>query len=505
MKNGPALCLLVFLAVGASPGRNYVIQGKPSDVVQNRPAMVSLARQVSSNLRTDIEAESQSDAAAVVRTYRTLLNAALLTRDHTAARRYAERIREMQPDGPGRLASGLVTGAYLQAVDAVAPDFRSTFRATLTAKLEALPFGDVRPALEALLAALDGLSMRGSLDGVASGLDPLAKNGSIGQDVADALIATAMNIEILLPVRDDAMSCLRRVLDSSPAPATTGHPAVGRLTAPPAGAYFGQKPPGGTPVPFAPDLLASLNPWTEGFSFSPDGTVCFVSVGDATYSRSWLYTSTLANGVWTTPVEAPFLSGFEFATLATFSADGRSIVFGGRKGSGLPDLWRVGTTERSWGVPAALPAPINTDLGEYPGSNASDGTMYFSRTRASLQSRIFTARLGGAGATSVELVGPPISLDGFDGDPAIAPDGHFLVFYSARPGGRGGTDLYVSFSDGTGGWRTPVDLGPDFNSADDEYGAHLTADGKYLFFTRHTAVGNRILWVAASAIERFKK
>lgn len=508
MKYGPALWLMALLAVGAGPTPTYIIQGKPSEVVQDRPAMIALARQVTSNLRTETEKDGPKDPAAVARGYRTLLNAALLIRDHAAARRYTEQIREMQPDGPGRLALGLVTGAFMQAADDPGPDFRGTFRATLTARLKVLPLGDVGPALEALLAALDGLSKRGLIDAVVDGLDPLAKDGTIGQDVADALVATAMNLEILLPVKDDAILCLKRALDSGAAPgassARIGHPTVGRVTTRLTGAYFGQTRPGETPVPFAPEVLASLNPWTEGFSFSPDGTVCFVSIGDATYSRSWLYMSTLANGAWTLPVEAPFLSGFEFATLATFSADGRSIVFGGRKGSGLPDLWSVSASGRGWRVPVALPTPINSDLGEYPGSNAADGTMYFSRTRAGLQSRIYTARGGVTGAPTVELVGPPISLDGFDGDPAIAPDGHFLVFYSARPGGRGGTDLYVSFRDGNGGWRPPVNLGPDFNSPDDEYGAHLSPDAKYLFFTRHTAVGNRIFWVAASAIERLE-
>ena len=41
-------------------------------------------------------------------------------------------------------------------------------------------------------------------------------------------------------------------------------------------------------------------------------------------------------------------------------------------------------------------------------------------------------------------------------------------------------------------------------SSADEYGAHLSSDGKFLFFTRHTARGNGIYWVASSAIEKLK-
>ena len=62
----------------------------------------------------------------------------------------------------------------------------------------------------------------------------------------------------------------------------------------------------------------------------------------------------------------------------------------------------------------------------------------------------------------------------------------------------------MSFPDGRGDWGTPINLGPAFNTPDDEYGAHLSSDGKYLFFTRHTSQGNGIFWVAVSAIEQLK-
>jgi hypothetical protein len=84
----------------------------------------------------------------------------------------------------------------------------------------------------------------------------------------------------------------------------------------------------------------------------------------------------------------------------------------------------------------------------------------------------------------------------------LAPDGRFLIFSSARDGKS--ADLYVTFPDARGGWGTPINLGPAFNSPYDEYGANLSADGKYLFFTRHTPQGNRIYWVAVSAIEQLK-
>ncbi len=41
-------------------------------------------------------------------------------------------------------------------------------------------------------------------------------------------------------------------------------------------------------------------------------------------------------------------------------------------------------------------------------------------------------------------LGPPINSSAFDGAPALSWDGDTLYFYSQRPGGLGGSDLYVS-------------------------------------------------------------
>jgi hypothetical protein len=41
-------------------------------------------------------------------------------------------------------------------------------------------------------------------------------------------------------------------------------------------------------------------------------------------------------------------------------------------------------------------------------------------------------------------VGPSVNTTSFDGAPALSSDGETLLFYSNRPGGFGGNDLYMS-------------------------------------------------------------
>ena len=267
------------------------------------------------------------------------------------------------------------------------------------------------------------------------------------------------------------------------------------------GIYFGQTLPGETPVLFAPEVLKSVGAWVEATAFSPDGSLFFLAVGDSTYSSAKLYYSKCVNNVWTPFSEPPFLSGFTFSHEPVFSIDGTTLTFTGKKGSGTLDLWTVRHTAQGWDSPVAMPPPINSNAKEYRGSYVSDGTLFFGSSRSGMM-QVYKGYKDASQNLAVELVGPPISTKSFEGDPCIAPDGRFLIFYSARDGKS--SDLYVSFRDAKGGWGVPINLGDKFNSSDDEYGAHLSSDGKYLFFTRHSSTGNNIYWVASSAIEKLK-
>ena len=56
-----------------------------------------------------------------------------------------------------------------------------------------------------------------------------------------------------------------------------------------------------------------------------------------------------------------------------------------------------------------------------------------------------------------------------------------ILFYSNRPGGFGGMDLYAAFQNNEG-WTKAFNLGPDINSTYDEVSPFLSADGSTLYF-----------------------
>jgi hypothetical protein len=280
--------------------------------------------------------------------------------------------------------------------------------------------------------------------------------------------------------------------------------------------YFGQALAGETPVPFAAEKLAALSPWVEATAFSPDGTLFFAAVGAADWSTSKLYLSTYVNGTWTPLVEPPFLADFAVSTEAVFLADGKTLTFTGKKGTEPEHLWSVSYAKGTWGTPVALPAPINDGANTWRGSYMTDGTFYFGSERLDPVNGIMGIYKGVKDASqnwTVELVGAPITTEVYECDPCIAPDGRFIIFASYRDGLT--SDLYVSFRKTDGGWGDAINLGPDFNMTRNsvgngvqEYGAHLSPDGKYLFYTRHTTNGTlkgaQIMWVAVSAVDKLK-
>jgi Tol biopolymer transport system component len=291
---------------------------------------------------------------------------------------------------------------------------------------------------------------------------------------------------------------------SAPAPALAPPPAPAR-PADANGAYFGQKPPGKKPEIFAPGIISRTNRLVDHIAFSPDGNECYFSVWGANFSSAKIYWTRRVGNTWTPQMEAPF-SARHYATGASFSKDGSRLYFGCGKPD--PGLWMVRRTERGWSEPQRLASPVNTTDHNYSYSETADGVGYFASNRPGGQGTsnlndLWRTRQTAGGPLEVENLGATVNSTAADFDPCIAPDGSYLIFASERPGGTGGSDLYVAFPNGNGGWTAPVNLNshcPGINIAGKAtVGPTLSPDERFLFFTRYarTAAGEQedVYWV----------
>lgn len=177
----------------------------------------------------------------------------------------------------------------------------------------------------------------------------------------------------------------------------------------------------------------------------------------------------------------------------------RSGGFGGR------DLWVTTRASVSdlWAGPVNLGSTINTAYNECCPDISSDGLSLF----------FWSNRPGGSGGedlwvTTREAVsgpwGPPVNLgptvnsSAWDGGPCISTDGLALFFFSTRSGGSGGMDLWVTRRTTVSEpWGSPENLGPTVNSSADDATPDISADGLTLFFhsTRSGGYGSYDLWV----------
>jgi outer membrane protein OmpA-like peptidoglycan-associated protein len=80
--------------------------------------------------------------------------------------------------------------------------------------------------------------------------------------------------------------------------------------------------------------------------------------------------------------------------------------------------------------------------------------------------------------------------------PSVSKDGLTLYFVSNRPGGIGGTDIYMS-SKSNGKWSDPVNLGPKINTAGNEQFPYISSEG-YLYFASngHAGLGGLDVFVS---------
>lgn len=263
------------------------------------------------------------------------------------------------------------------------------------------------------------------------------------------------------------------------------------------------------PALFAKDVISS--PLEEyRISFAPDGRTIYFARSRAFFPvsrQSAILTSQWQNGTWSEPQTAPF-SG-RWADIDPFvTPDGRRIYFSSiRPVDGEErtdsDLWYVERRGSGWSE-AIHVSGVNSRHDELYPSLAPDGTLYFGSDRPDGRGGwdIWKAAPAGGG------FGTPVNLHDLNSsqwefNPAISPDGRYLVFTSiGRTENIGMGDLFVSWSNGPT-WSVPVHLNPWANSPADDYHPSFSPDGQLLYFIRrqNPATGGDIYAVPWSMVQ----
>ena len=79
-------------------------------------------------------------------------------------------------------------------------------------------------------------------------------------------------------------------------------------------------------------------------------------------------------------------------------------------------------------------------------------------------------------------MGHKVNSAGWDSQPTLSADGRTLYFSSNRKGSIGAADIWMTYRNENNAWVTPINLGPEINSAGGDETPFLHADGQTLYF-----------------------
>ena len=86
-------------------------------------------------------------------------------------------------------------------------------------------------------------------------------------------------------------------------------------------------------------------------------------------------------------------------------------------------------------------------------------------------------------------LGAQINTDQWESQPCLSPDKRDLYFTSRRPGGFGGSDIYVAHLLPNGKWSAPENMGSGINTVGDEASPFIHADNQSFYFTSNGLPG----------------
>jgi hypothetical protein len=246
-------------------------------------------------------------------------------------------------------------------------------------------------------------------------------------------------------------------------------------------------PADGTVTPWTPAAISS--PMFESHpAFDPRTRDLYFVRSSPSFSGWRILYARCGKDGWAAPVDAPF-AGDGVEADPWFTPDGKSLYFiSTRSTEGIErkdlDIWRVDRDAKgAWGTPVRLPEPVNSAGQEWFPRPSKDGWLYFGSDRPGGHGKtdIWRARQEKGGAWRVEDLGPEVNTAGDEYEPLPSPDGRSMIVQAG--------DAYFETRNTPQGWSPRVRLGPEINATGSEIGAAMSPSGRSLLFARDAGDG----------------
>ena len=175
------------------------------------------------------------------------------------------------------------------------------------------------------------------------------------------------------------------------------------------------------------------------------------------------------------------------------SIEGDKLIFTRRLNGRNEDFFGTIKDKTGWKRALPLSGGINTPENEGAQNLSQDANWLFFtgcyRPDGFGSCDIYMSYLTENGWSEPFNLGNNINSDQWESQPSISPDKRDLYFASRRPGGYGGSDIYVSHLLSNGRWSKPENLGPEINTSGDESEPFIHADNQTLYFVSNGLPG----------------
>lgn len=180
--------------------------------------------------------------------------------------------------------------------------------------------------------------------------------------------------------------------------------------------------------------------------------------------------------------------------LPALTADDQTLIYTRKNGPTGEDFFISRKDAKGeWQKASLLPPPLNSDGNEGAHCLSADGkTIYFTacyREDSKGGCDIYVSKLTSEGWSTPENLGLAINSAHWETQPSISFDGKTLYFVSNRPGGFGGSDIWMSRKNEMGEWGKPENMGPYINSRKDEISPFIHYDDQTLYFASEGMAG----------------
>lgn len=216
------------------------------------------------------------------------------------------------------------------------------------------------------------------------------------------------------------------------------------------------------------------------------------------FSSKFMWTDYLTqetyDGGWGYPQSLDFCN-YDAECYPWISGDGKHLLFGSINFNGPPRPGHQGTENwdiyicewdsihQYWGEEKNMGPIINTLAQERrPSCTWNCDTLYFSRLDR--DEDIYMSTYDGIDWSTPVALPSPVNTMYNEEHPAISPDSRRLYFTSDRPGGHGGSDIWVAHWDGSS-WSTVENIGSVINTPNEETRPFESYDGQRFYFSNN--------------------